>query len=87
MRIRILNIAYHRNGVCGVPFHAIVFRDTGQEGSVKIGVVFEQEAHCAVLDLAKLAGGDIAFGSNSWRGDVYDPPLRKATKRYQQSQK
>jgi hypothetical protein len=31
-----------------------------------------------VLDVAKLAQGDIAFGSNSWRGDHYEPHLRKA---------
>ena len=28
--------------------------------------------------MAKLAAGDIAFGSNSWRGDHYEPHLRKA---------
>lgn len=31
-----------------------------------------------VLDVAKLAEGDIAFGSNSWRGDDYEPDLRRA---------
>ena len=31
-----------------------------------------------MLDVAKLAAGDIAFGSNSWRGDQYEPDLRKA---------
>jgi hypothetical protein len=85
MKIRILNIDYHRNGVCGAPFHAIVFRDTGEGGSVKIGIVFEQEAHCAVLDIAKLADCDIEFGSNSWRGDAYEPALRRAIKKRNQS--
>ena len=37
-----------------------------------------QPHHCAVLDVDKLALGDIAFGSNSWRGDHYEPHLRAA---------
>jgi hypothetical protein len=30
-----------------------------------------------VLAVDKLAAGDIAFGSNSWRGDRYESELRK----------
>ena len=40
---------------------------------------------CAVLDVAKLAAGDIAFGSNSWRGDNYEANLRKAIKMHQEA--
>ncbi len=78
MKLTILNIDYHRNGICGAPFHAIVFRDTGPEGSAKLGIVFEEPRHCAVLDIAKLAECDIEFGSNSWRGDRYELALRRA---------
>ena len=49
-----------------------------REPGVKVGIVFDEPAHCAVLDVAKLAAGDIAFGSNSWRGDEYEPELRRA---------
>ena len=56
----------------------MLFDDRGPERSRKIGILFEQPHHCAVLDVAKLAQGDIAFGSNSWRGDEYEPHLRKA---------
>jgi hypothetical protein len=66
---------YHRNGISGAPFHVLLFRD-GQ--SLKLGIVFEQPGHCAVLDVQKLAEGDIAFGSNSWRGDWFEPALRRA---------
>ena len=76
--ITVIAKAYHRNGICGAPFHAIVFDDDGTEASRKLGIVFDQEAHCAVLDITKLANGDIAFGSNSWRGDTYEPALRSA---------
>jgi hypothetical protein len=83
MRISILNLDYHRNGIGGAPFHAIVFRDTGPEGSVKLGIVFDAAGHTAVFDIGKLADCDIEFGSNSWRGDQYEPRLRKAIERHQ----
>ncbi|SRR5579885_1056236 len=78
---RILSIDYHRNGIGGAPFHVILFEDRGEEGSRKVAVVFEEPWHTAVLDLAWLAAGDIAFGSNSWRGDQYEPALRRAIAR------
>ena len=70
---------YHRNGISGAPFHVLLFRD-GQ--SLKLGIVFEQPDHCAVLDVQKLAEGDIAFGSNSWRGDQFEPALRRAIREH-----
>ncbi|RUL89446.1 hypothetical protein [Tautonia sociabilis] len=81
IKIRVLNIDYHRNGIGGAPFHAIVFRDSGELGSVKLAVVSDQAAHVAVLDIAKLVDCDVEFGSNSWRGDQYEPGLRRAIRR------
>lgn len=78
MKLTIIDIAYHRNGVAGAPFHAILFRDTGAEGSRKVAILFGEQYCCAVLDVGKLTNGDIAFRSNSWRGDNYEPSLRKA---------
>jgi hypothetical protein len=78
MKLNIIAIAHHRNGICGAPFHAVLFDDDGPEGSRKVGIVFDEPHHCAVLDVAKLAAGDIAFGSNSYRGDQYEPHLRDA---------
>ena len=78
MKLKIIAIAHHRNGICGAPFHVVLFEDVGAEASRKVAIVFEEEHHCAVLDVSKLAAGDIAFGSNSFRGDVYEPTLRKA---------
>lgn len=75
---RIQRIAHHRNGVAGEPFNVVLFTDTGEERSSKVAVLFEPDGFCAVLDTGKLAAGDIAFGSNSWRGDDYEPPLRQA---------
>ena len=76
MKLVIENIQYHRNGVCGAPFHVLIFRDP-DEGRM-VGIVFDQEYHVAVFNFDKLALGNIAFGVNSWRGDRYESPLRKA---------
>ena len=76
MTIHIENIQCHRNGISGAPFHVMIFRDPG-EGRM-VGIVFDEPHHVAVFNLDKLANGDIAFGSNSWRGDQYEPALRRA---------
>jgi hypothetical protein len=78
MKLKINSIAHHRNGISGAPFDVVLFEDSGPEGSRKVAVLFEERGHCAVLDVAKLAAGDIAFGSNSWRGDKFEPGLRTA---------
>jgi len=77
MKLKIIDTARHRNGICGAPFNVVLFEDHGPEGSRKVAILFEEPNHCAVLDVAKLAVGDIAFGSNSWRGDTYERNLRK----------
>jgi hypothetical protein len=76
MKLKIIDIAFHRNGICGAPFHAIIFRDpdVGQ----MLGVVFDEPHHVAVFNMEKLAIGNITFGVNSWRGDQYETTLRKA---------
>jgi hypothetical protein len=81
MRLTISAIAFHRNGICGAPFHVVLFHDGD---SRKLAIVFDEPWHCAVLDVAKQAAGDIAFGSNSWRGDTFEPHLRAAIKAIQQ---
>lgn len=76
MKLHIENIQRHRNGVAGAPFHVLIFQDA-EEGRM-LGIVFDQEYHVAVLNLDKLVAGNITFGKNSWRGDRYEPHLRKA---------
>jgi hypothetical protein len=82
-RIRVIDIASHRNGICGAPFHVALFEEPtadeerlGVPVSTKVAVVFDAAHHCAVLDIDKLDRFDIAFGSNSWRGDNYEAILR-----------
>jgi hypothetical protein len=76
MRIHIESIASHRNGICGAPFFVILFEDA-EQGKM-LGIVFREPYHVAVLHREKLAAGIIAFGQNSWRGDLYEPALRRA---------
>ena len=77
MRIhRIIDIDFHRNGISGAPFHVILFEDKGEEASRKVGIVFGTPHHVAVLDIAKLFTGNISFGQNSWRGDIFELELR-----------
>jgi hypothetical protein len=78
MKLKIIDLAHHRNGVAGQPFDVILFKERGPGGSRKVGIVFDEPNYCAVLDINLLAAGDIKFGSNSWRGDDYEPHLRQA---------
>jgi hypothetical protein len=73
MKIRVTDIAHHRNGVCGAPFDVALFQE---DDAWMVGIVFDRESYCAVFHIEKLAAGDIAFGSNSWRGDRYEDQLR-----------
>ena len=78
--INIIDWAYHRNGISGAPFHVVLFDDTSDENTRKVGILFDAPYHCAVLDVPKLASGSIAFGVNSYRGDYFEASLRKALK-------
>ncbi|MGL6075447.1 MAG: hypothetical protein ACRC8S_14930 [Fimbriiglobus sp.] len=81
MKLHFDTIAYHRNGISGAPFHAILFCDE-DEGRM-LGIVFEKANHVAVIHLEKLALNNVAFGENSWRGDRYETLLREAIETHQ----
>ena len=87
MNLKIIAVARHRNGVSGAPFDVVLFKEWGRDGSRKVAILFEEKGHCAVLDVAKLAAGDIAFGSNSWRGDDYEPDLMDAISAFEQAKR
>ncbi len=80
MKLTIQQVAYHRNGISGAPFHIVLFQDA-EEGPM-LGIVFAEPYCVAVLHRDKLAAGDIAFMSNSWRGDWYEPSLRTAIQQF-----
>ena len=85
MKLKIIALDHHRKGICGAPFDVVLFEDQVPRGSLKVAVLFDAKYHCAVLDVAKLAQGDIAFGSNSWRGDRFEAPLRHAIATFHES--
>jgi hypothetical protein len=83
--LHLKKIAYHRNGVFGAPFHVVLFKD-GEDAM--LGVTFDTEKgsrdiYTAVFDVAKLAAGDIEFGSNSYRGDVFHDTIKGWIKKYE----
>lgn len=83
-------IAHHRNGVCGEPFFVVRFTDTELDSEMVATVfptysesddgteTYSANGRCAILSVARLSEGDIAFGSNSWRGDHWDSVLCQA---------
>lgn len=73
MKIELLYTESHRNGISGEPFITGLFTD--EDGSTKMFVDFG-EMRFAVLQVDKLLEDDIAFGSNSWRGDWYAEEIR-----------
>jgi hypothetical protein len=74
-KLQIVDADYHRNGVGGLPFKVAVV-DDANESDMKLVIMFEAEGHTAVLSLNKLMEEDITFGSNSYRGDLYEQALR-----------
>ena len=86
MKIVPISVAFHRNGVCGEPFHCVIF-DKIEHGSTNrmlavrfaddVGEGF-QNPRIAVFDVALLYESDIEFGSNSFRGDYFVDAIDKA---------
>lgn len=85
---KLTDLAYHRNGVCGLGFYVgIVEEIEDGEKRQMLVVRFPKQADketggivCAAFDIAKLAEQNIAFGDNSWRGDHYHITMDKAIK-------
>lgn len=86
--LKIHEIAHHRNGISGEPFHVVLFDDPKEGLEGMMAVLFEGEGHStgnecitAVLKVDELAKGNIAFArGNSWRGDRYHDELWEAIK-------
>jgi hypothetical protein len=83
------DIAYHRNGISGEPFHVVTFSDDRDEdvaGRNMIAIVFEINMATAVFDRNLIGEGIIAFMENSYRGDHFDRELRAAIEAWELSQ-
>lgn len=76
MELKITAASWHRNGIGGVGFYAILFDDLTEKKKM-IASLFDESGYCAVYDVAQLAEGNIEFANgNSWRGDQYEAALR-----------
>lgn len=88
------SVAYHRNGISGEGFYAVLFTDTdtGMEPNNRrrmLGVVFPKEVgkpkkywhpvRVAVFDRDLVGESEIRFCYNSWRGDKYSDWLYAIT--------
>lgn len=77
-KLTVSALAYHRNGICGAPFHVAIVEASDEPGRPKVAIVFDEPYHVAVLDIGKLSDDEITFGENSYRGDLFEPSLRNA---------
>jgi len=83
-KIKVTDIAYHRNGVMGNGFFAVAFLNKdGNKNMRMVATVFEERGNIAVLNVDLLASGNIKFAENSWRGDNFEPELRAEIKKWE----
>ena len=67
----ILDVSFHRNGVSGKGFIAVLFTMYNEDGVFIASVPYDDYRGTTVFNVDKLAEGNIKFGEgeNSWRGD------------------
>lgn len=84
--IKITNIAYHRNGIIGTSFYAVLFhyKALGKQRNM-LGIVFEEPHHCAFVctDLLNDREQGVDFGHNSFRCEFFEKEIRQAIKEYE----
>lgn len=85
MEVTVKQVAWHRNGIGGEGFHAVLFEyddgDQSDNGGLMLGIVFDGPGQCAVVSVPRLSDPKmgVAFGrGNSWRGDHFEEYLRDA---------
>lgn len=82
--MKILEIAYHRNGTVGNGFHAVRFTEgRGKDKTDFLAVVFDEPGNVAVIATDFLAPFGVGNG-NKWRGDdEWGKQLRKAIAKWE----
>lgn len=81
-KIEIVDFSWHRNGISGNGFYAVLFDWTeSTETRRMVATLFDQPGSCAVLEVAQLKNSNgVTFGFNSWRGDSFERELRQLIK-------
>jgi hypothetical protein len=84
MKLKIQEVAYHRNGIDGRGFYAVRFRWTPDNRTKEenfLGIVFNDAGACTVIGLDRIESQGVKFaGGNSWQGDHFEAELRQAIK-------
>lgn len=80
-QIKIIDVSWHRNGITGEGFYAVLFDD--KETGRMIASLFDKPGYCAVYNVDELNKGNVKMAmGNSWRGDVFANQLRPLVKKY-----
>ena len=82
---KLIKMDWHRNGVAGNGFWAIVFDwREGRRIRHMIATVFDSAGDVAVLEIYHTAAlfGNIEFGRGNWCGDDFEPWLREQIERH-----
>ncbi len=83
MKIKVLESSFHRNGICGNGFHAVLFkhRVDGRKAEKFLAILFDEPGSCAVISLDRIERDGVGFArGNSWRGDHFEDELRRQIK-------
>lgn len=77
--LEVVDISWHRNGISGVGFYAILFKNKDERNELFVAALYDAPGYCSVLRVADLSDPTkgVRFGINSWRGDYYEPELRR----------
>jgi len=82
MKLKIKKASWHRNGISGMGFYAIIFDDLEQKKTM-VASLFDEAGYCAVYAIEELNQENIEFAQgNSWRGDIYEEDLRPLLEQY-----
>ena len=80
MTIEIRDVAYHRNGIAGLPFYVVLFNDTDKGMFNQLATIDEDGTDCRVIN-AGLVVTASEIGTrhmNTWRGDRYLSQIHNA---------
>lgn len=87
MAIEIRDVAYHRNGVVGLPFYVVLFNDTDAGMFNQVATIDEDGEDCRVIN-AGLVVTASEIGTrhmNKWRGDRYLSQIKEAMQEHRHS--
>ena len=86
-RIRVDEVAFHRNGISGEGFHAVLFREReGRHWRKFLATVFKEPGAVSVICVDLLPEHGVSSANNAWCGDHYEPHLRRAVADYTRAQ-